>query len=78
VIYFAVASGVSLGLLSPLNGLFQAEVYGEGRLGTLSGVTVVVTSVAGAAGSWLGGVSVRSRAGSRQCWWVLSFFNRRR
>ena len=38
--YFVVASGVSLGLLSPLNGLFQAEVFGDARLGTLSGVTL--------------------------------------
>jgi MFS family permease len=58
VVYFTVASGISIGLLSPLNGLFQAEVYGDSRLGTLSGVTVIVVSVAGAAGSWLGGVSV--------------------
>jgi predicted MFS family arabinose efflux permease len=58
VLYFTVASGVSIGLLSPLNGLFQADVYGDSRLGTLSGVTVIVVSVAGAAGSWLGGVSV--------------------
>jgi predicted MFS family arabinose efflux permease len=57
VIYFTVASGISIGLLSPLNGLFQAEVYGDARLGTLSGVTVIVVSVAGAVGSWLGGVS---------------------
>jgi predicted MFS family arabinose efflux permease len=47
VVYFAVASGISIGLLSPLNGLFQAEVYGDSRLGTLSGVTVIVVSVAG-------------------------------
>ena len=44
--------------MSPLSGLFQAEVYGEERLGTLSGVNVIVVSVAGAAGSWLGGVSL--------------------
>jgi predicted MFS family arabinose efflux permease len=58
VLYFTVASGVSIGLLSPLNGLFQADVYGDSRLGTLSGVTVIVVSLAGALGSWLGGVSL--------------------
>jgi len=58
LIYFTVVSGVSLGLMSPLSGLFQAEVYGEKRLGTLSGVNVIVVSVAGAAGSWLGGISL--------------------
>ena len=58
IVYFTVVSGGALGLMSPLSGLFQAEVYGEERLGTLSGVNVIVVSVAGAAGSWLGGVSL--------------------
>lgn len=56
--YFAAIGGMSLGLLSPLNGLFQADVYGDARLGTLTGVTTVVGSLAGAAGAWLAGVSV--------------------
>jgi hypothetical protein len=56
--YFTAVSGLSLGLLSPLNGLFQAEVYGDARLGTLSGVGVVVASVAAALGAGLAGVSV--------------------
>jgi predicted MFS family arabinose efflux permease len=50
--------GMSLGLLSPLNGLFQAEVYGDARLGTLNGVSVIVSSVAAAAGAWLAGLVV--------------------
>ena len=54
----AVVGGISLGLLSPLNGLFQAEVFGDERLGTLSGVTVMVTSIAAAAGAWLAGLAV--------------------
>lgn len=56
-VYFTVVSGMSLGMLSPLNGLFQAEVYGDSRLGTLSGVNVIVVSVSGALGAWAAGVA---------------------
>jgi predicted MFS family arabinose efflux permease len=56
--YFCVLGGMSLGLLSPLNGLFQAEVFGDERLGTLSGVAVVVGSIAGAAGGFISGLFV--------------------
>ncbi len=54
-LYFVAVSGMALGLLSPLNGLFQAEVYGDARLGTLTGVGVVVGSLAAAAGASLAG-----------------------
>ncbi|MGE3961211.1 MAG: MFS transporter [Dehalococcoidia bacterium] len=57
-IAFAAIAGMSLGLLSPLNGLMQAEVYGDARLGTLSGATVLVTSAATASGAWLVGAVV--------------------
>ncbi len=56
--YFTAVGGMSFGLLSPLNGLFQTEVYGEERLGALSGVGVVVTSASGAAGAWGAGFLV--------------------
>jgi len=56
--YFAAVGGMSLGLLSPLNGLFQAEVYGDARLGTLTGVSTVLGSVSAASGAWLAGVTV--------------------
>ncbi|MGE0686327.1 MAG: MFS transporter [Dehalococcoidia bacterium] len=56
--YFCVLGGMSLGLLSPLNGLFQAEVFGDEHLGTLSGLAVVVGSLAGAAGGFVSGVLV--------------------
>jgi MFS family permease len=55
-LYFTVVSGMSLGMLSPLNGLFQAEVYGDSRLATLSGLNVIVVSVSGALGAWCAGV----------------------
>jgi predicted MFS family arabinose efflux permease len=57
-LYYAAMGGMSLGLLSPLNGLFQAEVYGDARLGILNGVSVIVSSVAAAAGAWLAGLVV--------------------
>jgi predicted MFS family arabinose efflux permease len=56
--YYAVIGGMALGLLSPLGGLFQTEVYSDARLGALSGVGVVVSSVAAAAGAWLAGLVV--------------------
>jgi MFS family permease len=54
-VLFAVACGFWVGLLSPLHGLFAIEVYGEERLGTLSGVQQVVVSLAGAAAPWAAG-----------------------
>jgi hypothetical protein len=56
--YFCALGGMSLGLLSPLNGLFQAEVFKDERLGTLSGVAVVAGSIAGATGGFVSGVLV--------------------
>jgi MFS family permease len=55
-VYFTAVSGMSLGMLSPLNGLFQAEVYGDSRLATLSGLNVIVVSVCGALGAWCAGL----------------------
>lgn len=57
-VLFVITAGLSVGLLSPLNGLLQAEVYGDGRLGTLSGATVIVTSASTALGAWLVGVVI--------------------
>ena len=54
--FFTVMGGMSLGLLSPLNGLFQAEVYGDRHLGTLTGMATVLGSVSSALGAWLAGV----------------------
>ncbi|MEI7925980.1 MAG: hypothetical protein WCI61_07335 [Chloroflexota bacterium] len=48
-VVFAVGCGVSIGLHSPLHGLWVIDVYGEEHLGTLSGVQQIVASVAGAA-----------------------------
>jgi MFS family permease len=56
VLYFAVIGGMSLGLLSPLHGLFQAEAYGDEWLGRLNGVSVILVGVGGAAVAWLVGL----------------------
>jgi len=56
VAYFSAMGGMSLGLLSPLNGLFSAEVYGDRHLGTLTGVATVLGSLSSATGAWLAGV----------------------
>jgi MFS family permease len=63
VAYFSAMGGMSLGLLSPLNGLFQAEVYGDRHLGTLTGLATVLGSFASALGAWLAGV-MADRSGS--------------
>jgi MFS family permease len=64
--YFAAVSGMSLGLLSPLNGLLQAESFGDAQLGTLSGVSVVVSSLATSAGAWLAGIAVELTGSYRE------------
>jgi cyanate permease len=56
-VYFAIIGGMAFGLLSPLHGLFQVEVYGDARLGTLTAVGVVLGSAAGALGGWLVGLA---------------------
>jgi predicted MFS family arabinose efflux permease len=57
-IYFSVVGGMSMGLVAPLNGLFQAQVYGDARLGMLTGLGFTVASLAGALGAWLSGLLV--------------------
>jgi len=53
---FAIATGLAVGLLSPLHGLIAAETYGVERLGTLSGAQQLVASVAGAGAAWSTGL----------------------
>ncbi|MGE0687917.1 MAG: MFS transporter, partial [Dehalococcoidia bacterium] len=58
VLYFSVIGGMSLGLRSPLTGLLQAEVFGDARLGLLSGIALLLSSLASALGALLSGVLV--------------------
>jgi MFS family permease len=55
-IVFAIATGIAVGLLSPLHGLIAAEVYGNERLGALSGLQQLVVSAAAGAGAWSAGL----------------------
>ena len=64
-VLFAIACGLWIGLLSPLHGLLAIEVYGEERLGTLSGVQQVVVSITGAAAPWAAGWLVDVSGGYR-------------
>lgn len=52
---YAVGAGISIGLLSPLQGLLAPEAYGAQRLGVLSGVQQLVVAGAGALGAWVSG-----------------------
>jgi predicted MFS family arabinose efflux permease len=62
-VFYAVAAGVAIGLLSPLQGLLAPEVYGIRRLGTLSGVQQFVVATAGALGAWSSGQLVTLSGG---------------
>ncbi|MGE3855475.1 MAG: MFS transporter [Dehalococcoidia bacterium] len=62
-VVFALACGVSIGLHSPLHGLWVIEVYGEDQLGTLSGVQQAVVSVCGAAAPLAAGWLVDASGG---------------
>jgi MFS family permease len=55
-LYFAVIGGMSLGLLSPLQGLFQSEAYGDEWLGRLNGTAAILVGVGGAAAAWVVGM----------------------
>lgn len=62
---FAVTAGFAVGLLSPLHGLLAVEVYGEGQLGTLSGVQQLLAAMAGATAPWLAGLVIDVGGGYR-------------
>lgn len=47
---FAVVTGVVFGVVSPLQGLYSAEVYGQRRIGSLLGAQQAVISAASATG----------------------------
>jgi predicted MFS family arabinose efflux permease len=60
VYVFVAASGLSLGIILPLQGIFAAEVYPGEHLGTVTSVQQVAGSIAGAAGPWLTGLAVEA------------------
>lgn len=60
---FVVLTGVAFGSVSPLQGLYSAELYGQQRIGTLLGVQQVVTGFASAMGPFVLGFTVDATGG---------------
>ena len=60
---FVVLTGVAFGSVSPLQGLYSAELYGQRRIGTLLGMQQVVIGVASAAGPFLLGFTIDATGG---------------
>ena len=60
---FVVLTGVAFGSISPLQGLYSAELYGQRRIGTLMGMQQVVLGVASALGPLLLGLTVDATGG---------------
>lgn len=65
LVVFTVLTGLSFGTISPLHGLYAADVYGEKRIGTLMGVQSLVVSVLSALGPVLLGLTVDASGGYR-------------
>lgn len=55
---FVVLTGVAFGSVSPLQGLYSAELYGQRRIGTLLGMQQVVTGFASAIGPFALGFTI--------------------
>ncbi len=55
---FVVLTGLAFGSVSPLQGLYAAELYGHRRIGSLMGMQQVVVGSAGALGPFLLGLTV--------------------
>jgi len=62
---FTVVTGLAFGTISPLHGLFAAEVYGIRRIGTLMGVQSLIGSIFAASGPSLVGLTVDATDGYR-------------
>jgi len=65
LVVFTLVTGLAFGTISPLHGLFAADVYGERRIGTLMGVQSLIVSVISATGPVLLGVTVDATGGYR-------------
>lgn len=62
---FVILNGLAFGSISPLQGLYSAELYGQRRIGTLLGMQQVVLGTASAAGPFLLGLTVDATGGYR-------------
>ena len=55
---FMAVTGLAFGAISPLHGLYAAEVFGESRIRTMMGVQSLIVSLLSATGPALVGLSV--------------------
>lgn len=55
---FVVITGLAFGSVSPLQGLYAAELYGPRRIGSLMGMQQVIVGSAGALGPFLLGLTI--------------------
>ncbi|MBI5949026.1 MAG: MFS transporter [Chloroflexi bacterium] len=62
---FLVVTGLAFGTISPLHGLYAADVYGERRIGTLMGIQSLIVSLVSATGPMLMGLTVDATGGYR-------------
>jgi len=60
---FVVLTGVAFGSISPMQGLYSAELYGQRRIGTLMGMQQVVLGGASALGPLLLGFTIDATGG---------------
>lgn len=60
---FVVLTGLAFGSVSPLQGLYSAELYGQRRIGSLLGMQQVVVGAAGAAGPFVLGFTIDATGG---------------
>lgn len=60
---FVVLTGLAFGSVSPLQGLYAAELYGRRRIGTLMGMQQVIVGSAGALGPFLLGLTIDATGG---------------
>jgi MFS family permease len=60
---FVVLTGIAFGSVSPLQGLYSAELYGQRRIGSLMGAQQLVLGAASAAGPLLLGLTIDATGG---------------
>ena len=60
---FVVFTGVAFGSISPLQGLYAADLYGQRRIGSLMGMQQLVLGTASAAGPFLLGFTIDATGG---------------
>lgn len=60
---FVVLTGLAFGSVSPLQGLYAAELYGQRRIGSLMGMQQLIVGSAGALGPFVLGLTIDATGG---------------